>query len=261
MCGLRKQARQLKRRACRCVHSPTHTLSRCALQGAVDSEGKPVDAAFYRTFWGLQSYFRWGLGLVYVPSAANTLLQCWLALLRLLGPAVVLPSGLGATVSSPGPLYLCLLPQQHLAAGNPQSKLLRARACMRWVGGKGALAVRSRCMQSRLLLNSLQLTPTPLCHLYEQQPALHAGARQMGGGVPRHPPRAGAVPPGEAPLPLLSLPAADPDLPECGRAVGLQTRCGSACRLVTVHSSFPRHAPVCSLSCKLPLSDAPCRRR
>lgn len=29
------------------------------LQGAVDSEGKPVDAAFYRTFWGLQSYFRW----------------------------------------------------------------------------------------------------------------------------------------------------------------------------------------------------------
>lgn len=26
-------------------------------EGAVDSEGKPVDAAFYRTFWGLQSYF------------------------------------------------------------------------------------------------------------------------------------------------------------------------------------------------------------
>lgn len=29
-----------------------------SLQGAVDSEGKPVDAAFYRTFWGLQSTFR-----------------------------------------------------------------------------------------------------------------------------------------------------------------------------------------------------------
>ncbi|EFN51183.1 hypothetical protein CHLNCDRAFT_55304 [Chlorella variabilis] len=26
-------------------------------EGATDSEGKPVDAAFYRTFWGLQSYF------------------------------------------------------------------------------------------------------------------------------------------------------------------------------------------------------------
>ncbi|KAL4439830.1 hypothetical protein ABPG75_002831 [Micractinium tetrahymenae] len=26
-------------------------------EGAVDSEGRPVDAAFYRTFWGLQSYF------------------------------------------------------------------------------------------------------------------------------------------------------------------------------------------------------------
>ncbi|PSC69291.1 THO complex subunit 1 isoform X1 isoform B [Micractinium conductrix] len=26
-------------------------------EGAVDSEGQPVDVAFYRTFWGLQSYF------------------------------------------------------------------------------------------------------------------------------------------------------------------------------------------------------------
>jgi hypothetical protein len=27
------------------------------IQGALDSEGKPVDAAFYRTFWGLQTFF------------------------------------------------------------------------------------------------------------------------------------------------------------------------------------------------------------
>lgn len=28
-----------------------------AVQGAVDSEGQPVEAEFYRTFWGLQAYF------------------------------------------------------------------------------------------------------------------------------------------------------------------------------------------------------------
>lgn len=27
-------------------------------QGAVDSNGKPVDAAFYTTFWGLQALFQ-----------------------------------------------------------------------------------------------------------------------------------------------------------------------------------------------------------
>ena len=26
-------------------------------QGATDSEGRPVDAELYRTFWGLQAYF------------------------------------------------------------------------------------------------------------------------------------------------------------------------------------------------------------
>lgn len=26
-------------------------------QGAVDSEGNPVDVDFYKTFWGLQAYF------------------------------------------------------------------------------------------------------------------------------------------------------------------------------------------------------------
>ncbi len=35
-----------------------HALARPSLQGALDSEGHPVDAAFYRTFWGLQAFFR-----------------------------------------------------------------------------------------------------------------------------------------------------------------------------------------------------------
>ena len=50
---------------CGPTQPPIHARPLCVLtphaQGAVDSEGKPVDAAFYRTFWGLQSYFRWAL--------------------------------------------------------------------------------------------------------------------------------------------------------------------------------------------------------
>lgn len=33
-------------------------LAHPSLQGALDSEGQPVDAAFYGTFWGLQAFFR-----------------------------------------------------------------------------------------------------------------------------------------------------------------------------------------------------------
>ena len=44
------------------AHPPAPpALPPALLQGAVDSEGRPVDAALYRTFWGLQGYFRCGV--------------------------------------------------------------------------------------------------------------------------------------------------------------------------------------------------------
>lgn len=39
--------------------APTPAHPGAVPQGALDSEGQPVDAAFYRTFWGLQAFFRW----------------------------------------------------------------------------------------------------------------------------------------------------------------------------------------------------------
>jgi hypothetical protein len=36
----------------------THAAAGGRAQGAVDSEGQPIDAAFYRTFWGLQGAFQ-----------------------------------------------------------------------------------------------------------------------------------------------------------------------------------------------------------
>lgn len=60
-----------------------------ALQGATDSEGKPVDAAFYRTFWGLQSYFRWALA----PPLQNLVARGWAPGATLRRPSLCLHPG------------------------------------------------------------------------------------------------------------------------------------------------------------------------
>jgi hypothetical protein len=62
-CAVPEHARAL-RRPTPPAHTPAPTRAHArhlgaVPQGALDSEGQPVDAAFYRTFWGLQAFFRW----------------------------------------------------------------------------------------------------------------------------------------------------------------------------------------------------------